>query len=348
MRPLLALLATGALALAAAPSAFALAESEPNNVINQATGPLVAGEANTGTINQIDFGDIDYFYFAVDAPTTVTIDFTNTTTCDQTGRVRCLEHAVLVNSSNSLMSCSAGQSPDCNGQLPVSVIGDADGTQAGQTESLRFPLPAAGTYAVRVEGADANFTYSFTVNGALTSSGGGGTTPPPPPPPPPPPGPTCADLAKTLKASRAALTKDHRTRATHQAQLAKDQAALKKARTRAERTRINKAITADKKKIAADNKRITADKKKIAADFKALNDGRCTCELLADELSDLKNKLIIAKKKLAADKRALKKARRARDIQRLQAAIVLDNQKIKVAQDKIADRKSQQQANSCT
>jgi hypothetical protein len=346
-RLLLAVLAAGLSALAVAPSAFALAESEPNNVINQANGPLVAGEANTGTINQIDFGDIDYFYFAVSSPTTVQIDFTNTTTCNQTGRVRCLEHAVLVDSHNALMSCNAGQSPDCNSTLPVSVVGDADGTQAGETETLKFPLPAAGTYAIRVEGADANFTYSFVVNGALTASTGGGTTPPPPPPPPPPPGPTCTDLAKTLKTSRAALTKDHRTRATHAAQLAKDQAALKKARTGSERTRLNKAVTADKKKLAADKKKIEADKKKIETDLKALTDARCTCDLLADELSGLKNQLIIAKKKLAADKKALKKAKKARDIERLQAAIVIDNQKIKVAQDKIADRKSQQQANSC-
>jgi hypothetical protein len=344
--------------LALASPAFAGTETEGNDSVG-AANPVTPGDTITGTINEVRFGDIDYFAFGGSG--TVTINFQNTTSpCQQTGGfVRCLERAMIVDGADNVVTCQQAQ-PGCDPREAQAILtspGIPDGVTAGNTATLTFPLPSPGTYYLRVVGSDAGFTYAFNIGGAITqpsptpNTGTPGTgtpgtgTPGTGTPGTGTPGTGtgtgatggdpagCAALATKLKNHEKSL-------ARAKAELAKDQAALKKARSRSKRSALSK-------EIATDRKAISSAKSAIDRDVAALGDARCTCALIASELRGLTPQLATAKAALARDQRLLRRARRRSEITRLQGLVVLDRQNVQRLQNAVDSRRREQRAGGC-
>ena len=123
-----------ALAFVSAPAALAADPYEPNEVMEQATGPLVAGQTYAGEIDRVlnsapgDPGvqDEDWYWFSVVAPGQVSIEYNNdlvTTSCFG-------PEAQLIDPAGV-------------------VVGTAQPPQ-GRTDMITYDVPAAGDYYLRV------------------------------------------------------------------------------------------------------------------------------------------------------------------------------------------------------
>lgn len=123
-----------ALAFVGAPAAFAADPYEPNDVTEQATGPIVAGQTYAGEIDRVHSSepgepgaeDEDWYWFSVVAPGPVSIDYNN-----DLATKRCF-------------------GPEAQLIDPAGVVVGTAQPPKGRTDAIAYDVPAAGDYYLRV------------------------------------------------------------------------------------------------------------------------------------------------------------------------------------------------------